>query len=219
MVCMRISGIYVITDETLYPGRTHEEIAEAAVAGGARIVQLRDKSASDRRLYEAAAAIRAITSRARVLFTVNNRVDIALAVGADGVNVGQQDMPVWVARRLLGPGKLVGASVGTIEEARRAAEEGADHLGAGPVFDTTTKVDAGEATGVALIRRLAEARILPVVAIGGINESNIGEVAAAGADAAAVISAVVKADDMEKAVAALAARFEAAGRKIGHHRV
>jgi len=198
----------VITDETLRPGRSHEQIAAAAIAGGARAVQLRDKTSSDRRIYEAARAIREITRRAGVLFIVNDRVDIALAVDADGVNLGQQDLPVAEARRLLGPEKIVGASAATIEEARLAKQQGADHLGFGPVFPTATKPDAGEPVGLAVVRELKAANILPIVAIGGIDESNIAQVAAAGADAASVISAVVKADDMEAACKKLAAAFE-----------
>jgi len=205
---MKIEGLYVITDETIRPGRTHEEIAAAAVAGGARAVQLRDKQSPDRRVYEAALAIRALTRSAGVIFIVNNRVDIALAVDADGLHVGEQDIPVAEARRLLGETKFVGKTASTVEEARQAAADGADHLGASPIFPTATKPDAGEAVGLELIRQIKKHCALPVVAIGGIGESNIAEVAAAGADAAAVISAVVAADDMERMVKRLVAEFE-----------
>lgn len=204
---VKISGLYVITDETIRPGRTHEQIARAAVDGGASVLQLRDKLASDRRFYEAAKYIRQITRSVGIPFIVNDRIDIALAVEADGVNIGEHDLPVADARRILGPHGLIGASVGNLEAARHAAEDGADHLGFGPLFGTATKPDAGEPVGLEMLRALKVADILPIVAIGGINETNIETVAAAGADAAAVISAIIKADDMERVVRSFAEAF------------
>jgi len=203
-----LSGVYVITDEQLRPGRTHAQIARAAIAGGARIIQIRDKIASDRKFYADALELRRITREAGVLLFVNDRVDIAAAVQADGVNLGQTDLPAAVARTILGKGVLIGTSADSLEQAARAVEEGADYVGFGPVFPTTTKLDAGPVSGIETLRRVCESSSVPVVAIGGISIANIASVAAAGAACAAVISAVVCADDMIAATRDLIAEWE-----------
>jgi thiamine-phosphate pyrophosphorylase len=191
-----LSGIYVITDEGLIPGRTHAEIARAALAGGAAVIQLRDKSASDEYLIEAGREIRRLTSEAGALFIVNDRLDVALACGADGLHVGQSDSPACELRPLL-MGKLLGVSVLNAEQAAKARADGADHLGVGPIFATATKPDADPPTGLDAIMECKHASGgLPIVAIGGISESNLAEVKRAGADSAAIISAIVCADDM-----------------------
>ena len=196
---MTISGVYVITDEELRPGRTHAEIARAALEGGARVIQLRDKLASDDYMIRAGTEIRRLTREFGAIFIVNDRLGVALACDADGLHVGQADHPAREVRHLL-RGKLLGVSCVSVEEAARAREDGADHLGVGPIYSTATKSDAGAPTGLRLIPLAKDASGgLPVVAIGGINEGNIGEVARAGADAAAVISAIVCADDMAEA--------------------
>jgi len=203
----RLTGLYVITDEELLPGRTHVEIARAALAGGAQIVQLRDKHADDRAFYEAALAIRKLTSDAGALFFVNDRVHIAAAVGADGVNVGQTDMPVPAVRAVLGPKAIIGLSCDTLEQALAAQGLGADYVGFGPVFATSTKLDAGPISGLITLREVCRRVELPVVAIGGISAANITEVAAAGAASAAVVSAVVCAQNMTTATIDLIRRF------------
>jgi thiamine-phosphate pyrophosphorylase len=205
-LAQRIKGVYVVTDEQLAPGRTHEDIARAALAGGASVIQLRDKMADDRRLIEAGMKIARMASEAGALFIVNDRVEVALACHADGIHIGQEDRPVSEVRRLM-PQSILGVSAATPEEAVRAEREGADCLGIGPIFSTSTKPDAGDAVG---LERIAEIRAvcgLPIVAIGGISLSNIREVARAGADSAAVISAIVCAEDMTAATAALVAAF------------
>lgn len=202
-----LTGLYVITDEELCPGRTHVEIARAALAGGARIIQIRDKNASDRDFYEAAMAIRMLTTEAGALLFVNDRVHIAAAVKADGVNVGQTDIPVSAARDILGPKAIIGLSCDSIEQAMGAEAQGADYVGFGPVFPTATKDDAGPISGIETLRQACEKARLPVVAIGGIGATNIAEVAAAGAASAAVVSAVVCADDMTQATMDLIRRF------------
>jgi len=202
-----LNGLYVITDEELSPGRTHVEIARAAIAGGARLIQIRDKNASDRAFYEAALAIRKLTADAGALFFVNDRVDIAAAVGADGVNVGQTDLPISAARAVLGPKMMVGLSCDCIEQAIEAAKLGADYVGFGPVFPTATKLDAGPVSGLETLRQVCSRVSLPVVAIGGICASNIAEVASAGAACAAVISAIVCAPDMAAATTDLIRRY------------
>ncbi|MDH7601268.1 MAG: thiamine phosphate synthase [Armatimonadota bacterium] len=205
---IELKGLYVITDEELRPGRSHVDIASAAIEGGARIIQLRDKKASDREFYLIACRLREMTRRAGALFFVNDRVDVAAAVEADGVNVGQTDLPVDVVRKLLGGSAVIGVSVDSLEQALEAQKAGADYVGFGPVFPTTTKVDAGEAVGLSELVRVCEVVEIPVVAIGGISAENISSVAAAGAECAAVVSAVVCADDMVKAVQELRRKFE-----------
>jgi thiamine-phosphate pyrophosphorylase len=192
--------LYVITDERLGRGRSHLQIAEAAIRGGADVVQLRDKTASSRRLYDIAMQLRRLTREAGVPFVVNDRLDVALAADADGVHVGREDLPASVVRRILGPGKLLGVSAETVEEAVTAEKEGADYLGVGPVYEARgSKADAGEPLGLDLIARIRRDCRLPIVAIGGINAENARSVRDAGADAAAVISAVASAEDVAQA--------------------
>lgn len=190
----------MITDERLGRGRSHLEIAEAAIRGGADAIQLRDKTASSRRLYDIALPLRRLTREAGVPFIVNDRLDIALAADADGVHVGREDLPASVARRIMGPGKILGVSAETVEEAVAAEREGADYLGVGPVFEARgTKPDAGEPMGLDLIARIRRGCRLPIVAIGGIHAENARSVRDAGANAAAVISAVASAEDVAQA--------------------
>jgi thiamine-phosphate pyrophosphorylase len=191
--------LYVITDERLAGGRSHEEQARAALEGGAGIIQLRDKVSSSLRLYEAAVAIRQLTRAAGALLIVNDRVDIALAANADGVHVGPDDLPVAVARRLL-PGRIVGASAGTVEEAIVAERDGADYLGVGAVYEArSSKADAGAPVGPERVAAIRAAVRLPIVGIGGIKRENAAPVIAAGADGVAVITGVVAAPDIAAA--------------------
>ncbi|MDR7600306.1 MAG: thiamine phosphate synthase [Armatimonadota bacterium] len=206
--------VYVITDRT-FRGRSHEDVARAALVGGATVVQLRDKQASGRELVQWARQLRALTRRARATFVVNDRVDVALAAEADGAHVGEDDLPVADARRLLGPDRVVGASAGTVEEALRAEADGADYLGVGPVFPTATKPDAGGAIGPEGLRRIVEAVRIPVVGIGGITLDNAAEVIRAGAAGVAVISAVAAADDMVEATRRLREVVDAALQERG----
>jgi thiamine-phosphate diphosphorylase len=192
--------LYVITDPKASRGRTHLQVAEAAIVGGADVLQLRDKEASSGRLYRVALQLRKLTRDAGIPFIVNDRLDIALAVDADGVHVGQADLPASVARNIMGPGRLLGVSVDTVEEAVLAEKAGADYLGVGPVFEARgTKPDAGLPLGVERIALIRRSCGLPIVAIGGINAENARTVREAGADAAAVISAIVAADDIAHA--------------------
>jgi thiamine-phosphate pyrophosphorylase len=192
--------LYVITDETASRGRSHLQVAAAAIAGGADVVQMRDKAASSGRLYRVAMQLRKLTRGAKVPFIVNDRIDIALAVDADGVHVGQADLPASVARELIGPDRILGVSVDSEEEAVLAERDGADYLGVGPVFEARgTKPDAGEPLGVDRVARIRRQCRLPIVAIGGIDARNARKVLESGADAAAVISAIVAADNIEGA--------------------
>lgn len=202
-----MKGIYIITDEELVPGRKHAQIAEAALLGGAAIIQLRDKHASDEYLIEAGRQIRRLTSEAGALFIVNDRLEVALACDADGLHVGQSDRSASEVRASLA-GKILGVSVLNADQSVKAREDGADYLGVGPIFATATKPDADPPTGLEAIKQVKVASGLPVVAIGGINESNIVEVARAGADSAAIISAIVCAEDMVEATRRLARIWE-----------
>lgn len=193
--------LHVLTDPGLSRGRSHEEIARAALAGGADVVQLRDKTLSRAPLAQVARVLRDLVRQAGGTFVVNDRLDVALEVEADGLHLGPDDLPVSVARpRWRG---WLGASARTEERARLLQEEGADYLGVGPVFGTTTKADAPGAIGLEGLARIVEIVDLPVIGIGGIDASNAGEVIRAGAAGVAVISSVVGAPDVEAAVRAL----------------
>lgn len=196
---MRISGLYAIIDNSLKPSISNIEIARKVLDGGARILQLRGKGLSSRKLLEEAREIRELTRKAGALFIVNDRADIALLSDADGVHLGQDDLPIAEARKILGKDKVIGISTHNIEQAMKAASEGADYIGFGPVFGTTTKADAEEAKGLQALQEVRKSVNIPVVAIGGIIIENVVDVLSAGADAVAVISAIVKADDIEGA--------------------
>ena len=182
------------------------ETARAAIAGGADVIQLRQKDVPDDELLAMAAELRELTDETGRIFIVNDRADIASLVGADGVHLGQHDLPVSEARKLLRPGAIVGRSTHSLEQARSAANEGADYISVGPIFPTETK-DAGSPVGPGLIKQVAEAVSLPIVAIGGITPDNAGEVRQAGAAIAAVCSAICDADDPAAAAAAIRAKL------------
>ena len=174
-------------------------VAAAALDGGATVIQLRDKIASTRVLIEEGLALRALTRERGALLIVNDRVDVALAVEADGAHVGQDDMPAGLARQLLGPDRILGVSAANMEEAEEATAGGADYLGVGPIFPSPGKADAGPATGVHLLTELAKRYTIPLIAIGGITAENAAEVVRAGAAGVAVITAVVYAEDITAA--------------------
>jgi len=191
--------LYVITDEGLSHGRSHLRIAELAVAGGADVVQLRDKHLSGKEMYQVSREIREITRKAGAMFIVNDRLDVALASQADGVHLGQDDLPLIEARALAPAPFIIGISVETAEEARRAEQDGADYVAVGPVYPTGSKHDAGPALGTGRVVEIRAAVSVPVIAIGGIQAGNAAEMVAAGADGLAVISAVVSQDDITQA--------------------
>ncbi|HEU4402029.1 MAG TPA: thiamine phosphate synthase [Candidatus Polarisedimenticolia bacterium] len=206
--------LYVITDPVLSRGRSHLEIARAALEGGADAVQLRDKSSPAMNLCRLVAEIQPLARKYGALLVVNDRVDVAMVTGADGAHVGQEDLPAREARRLLPRPTVLGVSAGTKDEARRAQKDGADYLGVGPVFPTATKPDAGAALGLEGLAAIAGSVSIPVVAIGGITMENVAGVIAAGAAGAAVVTAVVAADDMAAAARALKRRIVEARRSL-----
>lgn len=197
--------LYVILDPRFAEGRPLAEVAAEAIAGGATLLQLRDKEATSRTLLAKAEAILARARPAGVPLIVNDRVDIAWAAGADGVHLGPDDLPPRQARALLGPERLIGVSAGTVEEAQAAAAEGADYLGTGAVYGTQSKADAGAAVGPARLTAVKAAAGLPVVAIGGVHVENAAEAIAHGADGVAVITAVVGRPDIVAAARQLRA--------------
>lgn len=198
--------LIVVTDPDCGPGRGVVEVVRSALRGGAPAVQLRMKDASAREMADVARALLAETRAAGALLFVNDRVDVALAVGADGAHVGQDDLPADQARLITPPGFLLGVSAETVELARQAQADGADYVGVGPVYATGSKADAGDAVGVERIAEVAGAVRIPVVGIGGITMGNAPAVLHAGAAGIAVISAVMRADDPESAVRALLRR-------------
>jgi thiamine-phosphate pyrophosphorylase len=183
-----------------------EECIEQAVRGGCTLVQLREKNASSREFYETAARARKITADLGVPLIINDRADIALAVNADGVHIGQDDLPLDAARRLMGEDKIIGVSAGSLDEARAAADMGADYLGVGAMFATGTKTDANPASMDELRRIRAEIK-LPIVVIGGINKNTVPLFAGTGIDGIAVVSAIVSQKDICGAARELKALF------------
>ncbi len=201
------SGLHVLTDSL--------EVARAAISGGASVIQLREKEASTLRMVEVGRHLRELTREAGVALVVNDRVDVALAVDADGLHVGQDDMPAGLARRLVGSDRILGVSATSLEEAVRAEREGADYLGVGPVFPTSSKADAAPAMGLEGLRAITARVSVPVVAIGGVNAESVDAVMAAGAAGVAVISAVVSAPDVEEAARRLSERIRLVGGEAG----
>ena len=195
---MKIKGLYAITDSSIRPELSNIEIARRVLAGGAGILQLRGKGLSSRELLELAREIRELTRKAGATFIVNDRADIAILSDADGVHLGQDDLPIAEARKILGREKLIGISTHNLDQALKAEQEGSDYIGFGPVFGTKTKADAEEAKGIEALKEVKKKVSIPVIAIGGINLENLKEVIDAGADGVAVISAIVKAENIEE---------------------
>ena len=203
-----MKGIYLVTDEAAALGKPIESIVSQAIKAGVSCVQLREKNAGTRLFLKRALALVSILKPARIPLIINDRVDIALAAGADGVHLGQSDMPYKDARRLMGPKAVIGLSVETWEDVERARELDVDYLGVSPVFSTPTKTDTKTPWGLEGLERIREYSSLPLVAIGGLDVSNAGDVIAAGADSIAVVSAICSADDCFEAAGRLVKRFE-----------
>ncbi len=195
--------LYVITGEKTALGRPPGEVAKAAIAGGATVIQLREKDCPVRRLIEIGRELRRLTREKDVTLIINDRVDVALAVEADGVHLGQDDLPPAVARQILGLEKIIGISTHSLEEALLAQQQGADYIAVGPVFATKTKDTAVGPVGLDLLRQMEGKITVPIVAIGGITIENAPEVVRAGADGVAVISAVTGVPNVKEAALAL----------------
>jgi len=203
------ASLYVILDRTASAGRDLEEILDATLAGGCRMIQLREKEWPSGRLLSLAERLRDRCRRAGATFTVNDRVDLALAVGADGVHLGQDDLPPRAARPLLRPGMVLGRSTHSVGQAREAQADGADYIAVGSMFPTRTKPDF-QLVGPELIRAIRPETRSPLVGIGGVTRENVAEVIRAGADGVAVISAVCGAPDPAAATREFLAAIRAA---------
>jgi thiamine-phosphate diphosphorylase len=208
------SRVYFIVDP-LDTGRDPVALARAMLAGGARLLQLRLKRIGTGTLLATAEAVRELTAAAGACLIVNDRVDVALAAGADGVHLGQDDLPVAVARALIGPSRWIGVSTHSEEQLATAAGCGADYLSLGPIFATTSKVDVDPVIGCVRLRNARPRVREPLVAIGGITAATIRDVLDAGADAVSVIAAVIRAPDVERAAAELLEIAAAPGTPAG----
>lgn len=205
----------LVTDSALANGRSLAGVVAAAVKGGVTMVQLREKTASTRAFIEEARALKRLLAPLRVPLLINDRIDVALAAGADGAHVGQHDMPVALARQLLGPAAIIGLSITELGEVRDEDVELADYLGVGPVFAQSTKLDATPPLGLDGLAEVRRATSKPIVAIGGVSAVNAGAVRSAGADGIAVVSAIMSADDPMAAAAALVSAPNARRLKSG----
>ena len=203
-------GLYLVTDRALCGGRPLEEVVAQAVAGGVACVQLREKDLSTRAFVELAVALKRLLGPAGVPLIINDRLDVALAARADGLHVGQEDMPCALVRRFMGPRAVIGLSVETWEDVERAQDQDVDYLGISPVFPTPTKTDTKAAWGLEGIRRIRAFSRHPLVAIGGLNAANAAQAVLAGADGIAVVSAICASPDPGSAARELDARIQAA---------
>ena len=192
-----MKGFYFITDSKLSKAGNISDVKNA-VAAGVEVVQLREKNISTKAFYLEALELRQLC--ANTLLIINDRVDVALAVDADGVHLGQDDLPYYAARKLLGANKIIGITVHDVEEAKEAAKMGADYLGVSPIFATATKPDAGKPSGIMLIQEIKKVISIPLIAIGGITLSNAPEVIKAGADGLCAISAVISQSDVKQEI-------------------
>jgi len=203
-------SLYAITGENFHPGRELVDVMEQAIIGGADILQFRDKHSGKEELLRKAKALRELTRRYGIPFIVNDHVDLALEVDADGIHLGQGDLPLEEARRRVG-GRIIGISTHVIEEALLAQEQGADYIGAGPVYATQTKADVVDPVGLSYIREVAERISIPFVAIGGIKLGNADEVIRAGASRLCAVSEIVGSADPAEACRAFIRKLEKKG--------
>ncbi len=194
-----IGRLHVLTDTELQSRFTHVELTKMAIKGGADTIQFRQKTGATRKMIEICREMKRLCEDADVTFIVNDRVDVAIACEADGVHLGQEDFPIPLARKLLGENRIIGGSAVTLEEAQECFSEGADYIGFGPVYPTTSKDDAGPVTGIALLEEVVKTVPVPIIAIGGVTVENTPEVIRAGAQGIAVISAVCCQENPEQA--------------------
>jgi thiamine-phosphate pyrophosphorylase len=199
----QIGQLHVLTDIVLQTRFSHTQLTQLAIKGGADTIQFRQKSGSTREMIKLASEMKTLCADNEVAFIVNDRVDIAIAAEADGIHLGQDDFPIPLARRLLGEDVIIGGSAATMEEAQACFSEGADYVGFGPVYPTTSKEDAGPVSGAELLKKVVQSISLPIIAIGGVSVENVHEVMKAGAHGIAVISAVCCQEDPEQATRAL----------------
>jgi thiamine-phosphate pyrophosphorylase len=202
-----LSGLYIILDPSVRPARPLTDVLRAAAEAGASLFQYRNKTASMKEAYGEALALRQAAAQAGVLFIVNDRCDLALALDADGVHLGQEDLPLDLARKVMGPGKVIGISTHNPDQVREATNGKPDYLGFGPIFKPGSKQDHDPVVGLEGLRTIRSLTALPVFAIGGIQIDQVSEVMQAGADGVAVISAILKVPDISYAVNAFLAQI------------
>ena len=200
-----LTGYYFITDEKLSRAGIISDV-KSALNAGVKVVQYRNKEASTRQMYEEALKLKSLC-KGKAIFLINDRLDIALAVNADGVHLGNDDLPYSIARKLLGKNKIIGLTVHNLKEAKLAQRSGADYIGISPIFATRTKSDAGKPAGIELIKEIKKHVTLPIIAIGGIDLSNAKSVIEAGAEGLCAISAVVTKQDVKKEIQKFQALF------------
>lgn len=196
-------SLYLITDRSFLKGRSLKSVVEEAIIGGTTIVQVREKNISTREFYKVAMEVKEVTDFYKVPIIINDRIDIAQAINADGVHLGQDDMPLTIARRILGEDKIIGISAGTLDEAIEAQKDGADYLGIGAIYYTGTKKDIDTPMGIEYLKHIYSNIHIPAVAIGGINETNFKEVLSTGVNGISVISAILGKEDVTAAAKAL----------------
>jgi len=199
----QIGRLHVLTDTVLQSRFSHLELARMAIKGGSDTIQFRQKIGTTREMIEIVRQLKQLCLGSGVTLIVNDRIDVAIAAEADGVHLGHDDFPIPLARKLLGKSRVIGGSAASLEEARKCLAEGADYIGFGPVYPTTSKADADPVTGIKPLKQTVDAIPLPIIAIGGINIENAAEVMRAGARGIAVISAVCCQEDPEHATRAL----------------
>jgi thiamine-phosphate pyrophosphorylase len=204
----KLRGLYAIIDSQFLDQRNHIKVAQELIRGGASVIQLRDKFTAKAELLPIARELKKLCAEKSVLFIVNDHLDIALAANADGLHLGQEDLPLAIARQLLPIDMVLGGSVNTVEQAKAAEADGADYIAVGSIYPTTSK-EKPKVVGVGRLKQVRGAISLPLVAIGGINKDNATEVAANGADAVAVISAILGARDITDAARKIITSFEA----------
>jgi len=203
-----LTGLYAIIDSQALSGRNYLKVASQLIRGGAKAIQLRDKLSSKDELLSIAQQLKNLCSKHGVLFIMNDYLDLTLATGADGLHLGQKDLPIPAARKLLPIDVILGCSATTVDQATAAESDGADYIAAGSIYPTSSK-EGAKVVGLERLRQIRQAVSLPLVAIGGINKDNAAEVAAAGADAVAVLSAILQAEDVAEAARQIIAGFEA----------
>lgn len=198
---------YLVTDTDMCPREKLIDVVGEAIRGGVTLIQLREKEISTREFYNEAVLLKELCKKNGVPLIINDRLDIALAVDADGIHVGQSDMPIEVIRRILGRDKIIGLSAGNVHDAEEAVKGGADYLGVGAVFRTATKKDAND-VGIEMLEKVRAAVKIPIVGIGGINSNNIEKLYGTGIDGVAVVSCIMASDDPYNAAKQLAEKVK-----------
>lgn len=200
-------SVYLVTDRDLMSTETLEEAVEQAIKGGCTLIQLREKNCSSLDFYNTAVNVKKITDKYNVPLLINDRLDIALAVDADGVHVGQSDLPCSVVRKIIGENKIIGVSAGNLKDALKAQEDGADYIGVGAMYATGTKKDA-DPTSMEELKKIRENVSIPIVVIGGINKDRVKDFDGMGIDGLAIVSAIIAQKDICKATSEIKEMFE-----------